>query len=68
LPSHISQIVHLQRARIYFSGENLFTLTKLPGTFDPETTITSDPANGGYQAGRIYPLSRVLSLGINLTF
>ena len=68
LPSHISQIVHLQRARIYFSGENLFTLTKLPGTFDPETTITSDPANGGYQAGRIYPLSRVLSLGVNLTF
>ncbi|HLT05903.1 MAG TPA: TonB-dependent receptor [Cyclobacteriaceae bacterium] len=68
LPSDISSKVSLQRARIYLSGENLLTLTKLPGTFDPETTIASDPDNGGYQSGRIYPLSRVVSVGLNLTF
>ena len=68
LPVQISQKAYLQRARIYLSGENLLTLTGLPGTFDPETTISSDPAEGGYQAGRIYPLSRVLSFGVNLTF
>ena len=68
LPSQISEKVFLQRARIYLSGENLLTLTGLPGTFDPETTIESDPANGGYQPGRIYPLSRVFSVGVNLTF
>ncbi|HZH71778.1 MAG TPA: TonB-dependent receptor, partial [Mariniphaga sp.] len=43
LPAHISQRAYLQRARIYVSGENLLTLTGLPGTFDPETTIASDP-------------------------
>ena len=68
LPVHISEKVYLQRARIYLAGENLLTFTGLPGTFDPETTIESDPANGGYQPGRIYPLSRVLSVGVNLTF
>lgn len=68
LPATISQKVYLQRARVYLSGENLLTLTGLPSTFDPETTIESDPANGGYQPGRIYPLSRVLSVGVNLTF
>lgn len=68
LPTHISEKVFLQRARIYLSGENLLTLTKLPDNFDPETTIASDPVNGGYQAGRIYPISRVFSVGINLTF
>ncbi len=68
LPTHISEKVFLQRARIYLSGENLLTLTKLPDNFDPETTIASDPANDGYQAGRIYPISRVFSVGINLTF
>ena len=50
------------------SGENLFTITNLPGSFDPETTIASDPANGGYEPGRIYPISRVLSMGVNLVF
>ncbi len=68
LPAHVSQKIYLQRARIYLSGENLLTITGLPKTFDPETTIASDPANAGYQPGRIYPLSRVLSVGVNLTF
>src|SRR5690554_1416187 len=68
LPSHIAERIALQRARVYLSGENLLTFTSLPGTFDPETTIASDPANSGYQAGRIYPISRVLSVGVNLTF
>lgn len=69
LPSNLSQKMYLQKARIYLSGENLLTLTKLPSTIDPETTIASDPrVGGGYSPGRIYPLSRVLSFGFNLTF
>ncbi|WP_352421789.1 TonB-dependent receptor [Proteiniphilum sp.] len=68
LPSHISEKILLQRSRVYLSAENLLTLTKLPDNFDPETTIASDPANDGYQVGRIYPVSRILSIGVNLTF
>lgn len=68
LPSQLATKISLQRARVYVSGENLLTFTSLPGTFDPETTLASDPANNGYQPGRIYPLSRVFSAGLNITF
>ncbi len=68
LPAKVSGKLFLQRARIYLAGENLLTLTGLPGNFDPETTIASDPANSGYRSGRIYPIARTFSVGLNLTF
>lgn len=68
LPSHISNKILFEKVRIYLSGENLLTITSLPGSFDPETTIASDPAFGGYSPSRIYPISRVYSAGVNLTF
>ncbi len=43
---------------IYASGENLFTLTKYSGM---------DPEVGGYDTLK-YPVSRVISLGIKLTY
>ena len=48
-----------QKVRIYFSGQNLFTFTKYSG-FDPEV-----PSNGvDYN---VYPVTRVLSVGLNIT-
>lgn len=43
---------------LYFSGENLFTLTKYSGM---------DPECGGWD-GLKYPVSRVLSVGVKLTY
>lgn len=43
---------------VYFSGENLFTFTKYTGM---------DPECGGYDALK-YPVNRVLSLGVKLTY
>ena len=43
---------------VYFSGENLFTFTKYSGM---------DPECGGYDALK-YPVSRVLSFGVKLTY
>ena len=69
VPQKISMKVHLYKARFYVSGENLLTLTKLPKTLDPETAIASDPSFGGTQnTGAVYPISRSLSFGVNLTF
>jgi hypothetical protein len=48
-----------QKARIYLSAQNLFTFTKYSG-FDPEV-----PANG--VDFNVYPVTRVLSVGINIT-
>lgn len=43
---------------VYFSGENLFTITDYSGM---------DPECGGYDAMK-YPVSRVFSLGVKLTY
>lgn len=49
----------VQDLRIYLTGQNLLTFTDLKGGWDPETS------DGG---GRIYPVSRVFSLGLNIKF
>lgn len=45
--------------RVYLTGQNLLTFTDLKGGWDPETS------DGG---GRIYPVSRVFSFGLNVKF
>lgn len=49
-----------QKVRIYVSGENLWTGTKLAKMFDPETI--------DYNGVLAYPLSKVYSAGISVTF
>lgn len=46
------------RMSVYFSGENLFTITKYSGM---------DPECGGWDAMK-YPVSRVFSFGVKLTY
>jgi hypothetical protein len=62
LPKAITNKVKIQKVRLYLSGENLWTGTKLTKIFDPE--LVDNPTNGG----NAYPLSKVYSFGINLNF
>lgn len=62
LPEELTEKVGISKLRIYFSGENLLTITKMTDIFDPETY------GGGWGNGKIYPLSRILSCGLSLTF
>ncbi|MBD9352480.1 MAG: TonB-dependent receptor [Phocaeicola plebeius] len=61
LPKKWTQKFHCQNLRVYVSGENLLTITGLTDIYDPETMW------GGYY-GTVYPLSKTLACGINLTF
>ncbi|PWJ40801.1 SusC/RagA family TonB-linked outer membrane protein [Sediminitomix flava] len=60
----------VKNLRLYFSGQNLFTITKYTG-LDPEVgglgTGSGGTLNQGVDYGR-YPQSRVLSIGANVTF
>lgn len=56
LPQAVAQKIFTQRIRVYFSAENLFTITSYPGQ-DPEI---------GSNIG--YPSLRQLSFGANITF
>lgn len=68
LPKNILEKVHISRARIYFSGENLLTFSALPKLYEPETAVASNPRDGGVDMGEIYPINQMYSFGINLTF
>ncbi|WP_158712657.1 TonB-dependent receptor [Parabacteroides pacaensis] len=62
LPETILTKIRLHKIRLFISGENLFTITSLQKNFDPELL------NGSWGAGKIYPLSRTLSFGLNIDF
>mgnify|MGYP003551430785 len=63
IPEAISKRIHIARARIYVSGENLLTVTPLRSRYiDPEQ-FDGDGTNG-----RTYPLSKTYSMGLSLTF
>lgn len=65
LPTRWTKKASVQKLRVFVSGENLFTATKYDG-FDPEI------ASGGYTTigidRGIYPQSRTISVGANLSF
>lgn len=68
LPAKWIERVHLTRARIYFSGENLFTIShtgKVP--LDPEVDYTTAGLNDANTFGRVYPYRKMYSFGIQLT-
>ena len=62
LPQKWTDAVHMEKVRIFFSGEKLFTVTKMIKMFDPETI------EGGNGTGNTYPLSRTYSFGLSVTF
>lgn len=68
LPENLMKQIHLQKARIYVSGENLFELTKLKVPVDPETDYTVSGLNDPNTFGRVYPYSRNYSFGLQVTF
>ncbi|HCC52924.1 MAG TPA: SusC/RagA family TonB-linked outer membrane protein [Porphyromonadaceae bacterium] len=65
LPANLTRMASIERLRIFVSAENLLTFTGYDG-FDPEI------ASGGYTTigvdKGIYPQSRTISVGANITF
>lgn len=67
LPASVSQKIRLKTTRIYFSGENLFTIDHLDIPMDPEVDYTSAGLNDASTFGRVYPYRKVFSFGIQVT-
>jgi TonB-linked SusC/RagA family outer membrane protein len=68
VPKHITAKAGINKLRFYYTGTNLFTLTKYMGS-DPEIgqVVQSDPSTNGIDRG-LYPSSRVHTFGVNVTF
>lgn len=65
LPKSVLSHVGLQKVQVFFTGENLWTSTKLAKMFDPEAIFTSNSYTG--EGGKNYPMNKVLSVGLNIT-
>ena len=63
LPKQWINKLHINRCRVYVSGDNLWTGISLSIMFDPETL-----AAGDWGSGKTYPLSKVISFGLNVNF
>ena len=59
LPKSWTNKLGIANAKIYYTGENLFTFDSLPFNADPESP------SGNLD---VYPISRSHSFGINVTF
>lgn len=63
LPRFLTNKVKIEKARIYFSGENLLTTSKLDSNYlDPEQV------SGKRGSGNVYPYSKTFAFGLDVTF
>lgn len=58
IPTNLTKKVAIENLRIFVSGQNLLTLSEMIGGWDPETTGTT--------GGRIYPVAKVMSIGLSV--
>lgn len=61
-PKVLTQKIRVNKCRIYISGDNLWTHSKIASMYDPEALGSMD----GWGAGKTYPLSKVISCGISI--
>jgi TonB-linked SusC/RagA family outer membrane protein len=73
IPKSVTQRAGIDRLRIYFSGNDLWEVSKINDGWDPEATRTvnngGDPENNNVSTfSQRYPFYRYLTFGVNLTF
>lgn len=61
LPQKLTSKFGINSLRAYISVDNLATFTKLSDIFDPEAV------GGEWGSGKLYPLQRVWSFGLNVS-
>jgi len=66
LAEDIAKRLNVGKIRAYLSGQNLFTFSKYKG-YNPDLGNGGNPLSRGYDSGA-YPLQRIVSLGLNVSF
>ena len=62
LPKAWTSKIGMESLRVYVSGDNLLTFSGISDVFDPETL------GGDWGEGKLYPLQRTISVGVNVNF
>ncbi len=68
LPQKVASKAGLSRLRVYFSGENLLTLTKLESKYiDPEQAATENTYNKSTSHAKVYPWAKTFTFGLDIS-
>jgi len=59
LPKKWINKIHIKNIRVYIAGHNLLTFSAMNSNWDPEVSDGS---------GRIYPVTKTMSVGLNVKF
>lgn len=62
LPASLVQKAHFSKVRVYFSGQNLFSINSFYKGWDPEMNMATGDGS------QFYPLTNVYTFGINASF
>ena len=65
IPQEITRKAYIENLRIFFSAENIAKITSFTKMGDPELI---EAYNSAYGFGKVYPLQKVFSFGVNVTF
>lgn len=71
IPKTMTKKIGLDHVRLYLTGQNLLTVTKMKNGFDPEISEFNsnlDTADGKVNSGRVYPNLKVYALGVDIRF
>ena len=68
LPNSLTKKLHIEKLRVYFTGQNLFEFTALTDAYDPEGLAHDPDAGESVGIGTAYPIQRTYSFGIELQF
>ena len=65
LPANLVKKAGMQSVRVYVSADNLLTISDISGMFDPEALYDGTGYGGN---GKMYPLQKTISVGLNVNF
>jgi hypothetical protein len=69
MPETLLKKIKLSKVRVYLSGENLFTFTKLRSNYiDPEQAAGDYNNSTADPNARVYPFSKLYSFGLDVSF
>ena len=63
IPQEVSEKIGISNLRVYISGENILTFTKLSKLYDPEML----GIGYGDEGAKTYPISKTWAIGLNIT-
>ncbi|MCR5560634.1 MAG: TonB-dependent receptor [Bacteroidales bacterium] len=69
LPKELTRKIAIEKCRVYFSGENLFTLTGLKTKYiDPEQAGAANTWNSYNGDAKVYPYAKTFTFGVDVVF